>query len=206
MSCQALYEIVALIKDIFTILAAIVAGYVAVAGVNTWRKQLTGKTEYEVARRLLRATYALRDAIRSVRSPFMSGGEIASAMERVGIEPEPGQVQTPLPVRRAAYEERWKEVTDALSTLSAEAFEAEVLWGEGVTSALTPLRGAVNVLHANLLIHLDTDSFAPRIPQVPDDRPTIEAVVFGHYDLSDEFGTKVLDAVAKVENFVRPHM
>jgi hypothetical protein len=73
-------------KDIFTVLASITAGIVAIIGLQTWKKQLKGKTEYELAQRLLMAVYKIRDAIYYVRNPFMSAGEINQALKDANVE------------------------------------------------------------------------------------------------------------------------
>jgi hypothetical protein len=57
-------DIVTLFKDLATIFAAVAAGIIAIMGYNAWKKQLRGKAEYELARRLLRNVYRVRDAIR----------------------------------------------------------------------------------------------------------------------------------------------
>jgi hypothetical protein len=60
-----------IIKDAVLTGAAIVAGYVGLRGLGTWRRQLKGNTEYELAKSLLKAVYELREAIVSARFPFM---------------------------------------------------------------------------------------------------------------------------------------
>ncbi|OQY20711.1 MAG: hypothetical protein B6I35_10155, partial [Anaerolineaceae bacterium 4572_32.2] len=83
---QCLQEYITLAKDVVTILAALVAATVAIMGLRTWRKQLRGKTEYELARRLLRSVYRVRDAIRIVRNPFISSAETVQSMREAESE------------------------------------------------------------------------------------------------------------------------
>lgn len=72
---------VTLLKDIVTIIALIVSAIVAVPGINAWKEQITGKAEYELAHRLLRSVYQVRDAIRNVGTPILTSGEIAHALK-----------------------------------------------------------------------------------------------------------------------------
>lgn len=51
-----------------------------------WKREHRGKTKYEMARRLLRATYSLRDAFAYVRAPIMLAQEIESALQRIEDE------------------------------------------------------------------------------------------------------------------------
>ena len=52
---------VELFKGLAPGIAALAAAGVAVAGLNTWRKQLRAKEEYDLARRVLRAALRVRD-------------------------------------------------------------------------------------------------------------------------------------------------
>ncbi len=60
-------ESIPLLKDIALIAAAIIAIYVGIKGLGTWRRQLRGNTEYTLAKNVLTAIYELREAISSVR-------------------------------------------------------------------------------------------------------------------------------------------
>jgi hypothetical protein len=71
---------VGLAKDAITGIAAGVASVVAVAGLHTWKRQLHGNTNYELARGLLRSAYKLREAIRWVRSLTKDPTEGAAAI------------------------------------------------------------------------------------------------------------------------------
>ena len=45
------------IRSVVAIVVPLAALCVAIAGLSTWRRQLRGNTEYELARRLLRQAY-----------------------------------------------------------------------------------------------------------------------------------------------------
>jgi len=49
---------------------------VAALGLQAWRTQLKDKTEYELARRVLRAVYQVRDSRQAVRNRVQSSPEI----------------------------------------------------------------------------------------------------------------------------------
>ena len=48
-------------------IAAGVGIYVGVMGLNAWRRELSGKAEWELARRALRQVYEVRDTLRQAR-------------------------------------------------------------------------------------------------------------------------------------------
>ena len=78
---MTLFEWLDLGRSVLVASAAITGVVVALVGLRTWRHQLKGKTEYELARRLLRAAYTVRGEFQRVRSPLMLGGEIQRAFE-----------------------------------------------------------------------------------------------------------------------------
>lgn len=116
-------------------------------GGNVWKRQLSGKTEYDVALRFLRTVYKLRDAILLVRSPFMSAGEVAHAAKE--SDPSRASEGSPLDWTKgtaAAYEQRWKSILESVSDIQLVAQEAEVLWGRRAVEILAPLRKSVGEL------------------------------------------------------------
>ena len=68
-------EIVTLIKDILVGIAAIVTPLIALTGLKNWNRELRGKAAFEVAVGLTKATYKLRDEIKSFRSPMIRADE-----------------------------------------------------------------------------------------------------------------------------------
>lgn len=60
-----------LILDSLTTVGVLIGAYVAIMGLNEWKKQLKGNTEYDLARRVLIKTFRVRDAFHQVRNPMM---------------------------------------------------------------------------------------------------------------------------------------
>lgn len=70
-------------KDIILTLAAIagsttavIGSYVAVKGLNTWKRQIGGQSDHNLSKNLLISIFKYRDAINSLRRPFMSSHEM----------------------------------------------------------------------------------------------------------------------------------
>jgi hypothetical protein len=57
------------------ILAITFAALVAIYGIGTWRKEIKGKREYDIAFELLSSIYEFRDVISRIRHPFYAAGE-----------------------------------------------------------------------------------------------------------------------------------
>jgi hypothetical protein len=62
------------------ILTAVAIGGVLIAwsGLSTWKKQLHGVHEFDLARRILLSVYKIEDGVKNVRSPFLGINESSS--------------------------------------------------------------------------------------------------------------------------------
>jgi hypothetical protein len=116
-----------LIKDLVTIASIGIAGYVALRGLQTWRDQLKGTANYELAKRLLKATYKLRDALQGVRNPFISAGEIRQAVTEAQLDIKHEDPDFHATSSTAVYQIRWKPVGEAYQALELEVIEAEAI-------------------------------------------------------------------------------
>jgi hypothetical protein len=203
------------IKDLLSIISSLVLIYVGISGLKTWKRQLKGNTEYEQARKLLRAIYKVRDAIRNVRNPFMDTGEHVSALEKAGISPEeltPFNSELQKKAFRLAYQGRLERLNDALAELNLTAFEAEVLWGKLFLDAISPLRKCIGDLfwavQTHFLFESQTRDRNPALVQEVDE-------IFWGYDqlitgdtaeIKNAYSKKVIEAIKGVEDFIRPHV
>jgi hypothetical protein len=203
--CLSLTEI----KDLVIALAAAVGAGVGVLGLKAWRRQLKGNTEYELARRLLRAVYRVRNALQNVRNPFISSGEIVQALKDAGKAPE--EIKRDLAkaeVDGAVYAARWKPVADAISELQVEALEAEVIWDATVSDTLKPLYKCVSELNVSLWQFLRDTQGGYRRGLPPEQIEKIEKVVY--FESSDpekdNFTRGLQAAVGLVEKLAKPKL
>lgn len=196
------------VADVLTAVGALGATVVAGLGLVTWRKQLKGRTEYDLARRMLKKTYRLREAVRSARSPMILGGEFQAATDEgeADVEPvRPGATDEYDDALAAVYDRRWKLVTEITSDLEADVFEAEALWGsEQTNEALQPLRDFHGTLFAVMSEHvmrLRGDIHAPDAERGRE----IRRRLLGTGE-EDELGGQLDEAIESVEEFLRPHL
>jgi len=205
---QELQEYISLAKDIVTILSALTAAIIAVLGLHTWKKQLKGKTEYELARKLLRAVYKVRDAIRLVRNAFMSAGEISQSLQEANIKTDQFAPRFDAISQGALYQRRWEKVQDALSELDLEAFEAEVIWGREVREKLKPLRKNVSTLLGKIQLYLELLKTPHR--DTSNERIVQELVRVIHEvsedPSKDSFTAEITGSVRQIEDYLKPHL
>lgn len=143
-----------IVKDIILSGAAMIAGYVGLKGLGTWRRQLKGNTEYELAKQLLKSVYELREAISTVRRPFMQYSQEPDLPEEKlkALSQKEKQWHS----MAQAYQKRWEPVSKAKSGLDTVLLEAEVVWGQSITEKISPLYGLVGELLWAIEDHLET--------------------------------------------------
>ena len=209
LNLQEVQEYLSLVKDIITALSALTVAVIATLGLQTWKKELKGRTEYELARRLLRAVYKTRDAIRLVRNPFMSAGEISQSLQQANIEVDQHDERFGAITQGSVYQTRWKKVQDAFTELQLDTFEAEVIWGQEASEKMRPLRKNVSTLFANIQIYLKHIEEPSRYTLDTETRQEMETVIYdpGLEDPSrNSFTVEITQSVRQIEQYLRPHL
>lgn len=130
------------LKSVVTIGAAGVGVFVALRGLQTWRRQLHGTARFEACRKLLEKTLAARDAFSTFRSPLMGGGEIAAAL-RARNKPEPTSLADLKRFdegHRLAKIDRFEKVFQAVREVESAVLVAEVVLGPKAREAFQSLK------------------------------------------------------------------
>lgn len=200
-------DIIQLIKDIVTIVATVAGAIIAGYGVDTWRKQLKGKTEYELARRLLKAVYKLREAIKIVRNPFIPSGEVYQALIDEGFSKEEIEKDETKILSRQdlVYKRRWEHISEANSNLKVEILEAEVIWGEEIKELTDELRKCISLLNLNLTRYQRQQNNTRDYSR--ERMEEIEKVIWDDGDPDENFFTNRIEtAISEIENFLKPHL
>jgi len=206
-------EILPIAKDIASVLsglaavAAFVGAFVAWRGLKSWRHQLTGRTEYELARRLCRAVYQVREEIRFVRNPAIIPSEATLARQEAGIEDETRFIGHNKDIV-AVYDRRWRQLASAMSNLELESLEAEVLWGKDVIVRLKPLKDCVTKLRINLNRYIRARLDPTTWRRTPKEFEENEAIIYWISDegSEDKFSGEIADAVRYFEEFIRTYL
>jgi hypothetical protein len=210
---QGLSEWMTLVKDAITSFSALIAAAIAIIGLRTWKRQLLGKTEYELARRLLRIVYRARDAVQVVRNPFVSAGESVSAMEEAGVDIEnynPMNPQHTAESQRAVYQRRWDKLQQVFIELEAEALEAEVVWGSEIPKLVDPLHRHASTLFVNIKMYLRnlerrTDPYQEMNEKELKRRREIDRIIYAGGE-NDKFAAELTQVVEDIEMFLKQYL
>lgn len=197
-------EIVTLIKDAVVALAAAVTGTVAVIGLSNWNRELRGKAAFEVARALARATYKLRDELRSCRAPFLSAGEFP---EGYGGHLGQTSYREEADALAHVYGNRWKHVYEALESFDTNTLEAEAMWGATIREKTDSLRQCVRELR--VAIDAVIENTAQRGENFKADRKfekEMRSKVSTSSGAENPLTQRIESAIAGVESVIRPHL
>lgn len=188
---------------------AVYAATVATKGLTTWNRQLKGGVEYDLARRILKCTYRLREAFKGVRNPVMFPNEMPTV---------PEDVARPLSVeqkrhygRAAAYQNRLQKVVDVRDELRTELLEAEALWGDDILSKFSALFSLQNELFTTVHSYVtacDPDENLELRRACEAAHAKNRHILYHTYsdEKSDRFHVEVKAAIEIIENFVKPHL
>jgi hypothetical protein len=140
------------IKDIATIIATITASCVAIYGVREWKRQLRGKTDYEIARNYLKTVLSLRESMKNTRNPFISVQEMKESLSENGLDSE--ESRNDKKMNRAVYSKRWEQISEKWIELELYLTDAEVSWGKGAVNVYRPLDLLICKLRSKIQLFL----------------------------------------------------
>jgi hypothetical protein len=201
-------HVIALTKDITLTIVGTVGAYVALRGLNTWNRQLKGSAEYDLARRILKVAYRLRDSIKVVRHPVVWPEEMLSPSEEDANGMNPEQLKHHGLSR--AYQARWQKVADVRTDLQAELLEAEVLWGDELRTrfeALFKLEHELFISVRTFLTLSDPNEWPERKTAAQKHQSNFRDIMYDSLeDGGDEFMNDIVQAIAPIEEYVKPHL
>lgn len=196
---------IAVIKDIAITVAAIIASYVGLKGLGTWRRQLSGNMEYTLAKSILMSMYELREAIKGVRNPFMAYSREPDLPREEKEKLTQKEMEFHALVQ--AFQARWKPVTGASSKLRADLFEAEVVWGQNLVDKINPLFRLIKELWLAIQDHLE--ALNPNIPYEspgPEINKNRYTIMYEGDPEKDDFNKQLEAAIRDVEIELKPHI
>jgi len=198
-------KIIAIVKDLILAAAAITGSMVAVKGLSTWRRQLKGQAEYELAKRILKITFQYRDAINRVRHPMMLSYEMPYPPKDQAENMNEEQIR--YFGTSKAYQARWDRVTKARETLYPELLESEALWGNDLENLFKVLYKLENKVYIIIEYHLkliNTD--VPEYRKGPIRDFVKEDILYDTLTEEDNFRKELYSGIKAIENFLKPHL
>lgn len=191
-------------KDVILAIAGAITACVAVRGLNTWARQLKGTANFEVARKLAKATYRLRNEIELCRAPFVRAGEYPDGYRNHGksTAQEKGNAYGHV------FANRWAPVYEAIVELDTQTLEAEAIWGSSIREKTELLRTVARNLNAAMEAFISNESSDGEDFRM--DREfgvNIRSRVFASPSDADNLLSKELQsAILAIEAELKPHL
>ena len=199
-------ELIQGIADSLVGISAVAVAIIAYLGLKTWKKELIGKTELEVAQDLLEAVFRMRDSIRDCR---------ASEIDFMSEFPEPNKNSTCSKEEDIinclfyTYENRFQKILEGIPELKVAAREAEVLWGAPINKKVAKFNDCIDELKGALrevfVIHLRTLNEKGE-KEIPDNIRQIISDETNSVKAKNQFTERINAAVADIEKTIRPHL
>lgn len=205
---MSLEHTISALKDVILTGTALFGAAVAFRGLRTWERQLTGSADYDLARRILRLTYRLRDATNQLRSSVIWAYEMPEPPQNEAQRMSSTQ-QSYYGLQRA-YQVRWQKVSAIWSELQTELLEADVLWGKELQdkfAAVFQLQDKLYVAMKRHLVRVNPDQNeamknALGEEQSRDLRILHERLEGGEDDFKQEYAA----ALQLIEDYLKPHV
>lgn len=192
------FDPISALANCITALAAFGAGIAAFKGLRAWREQLASNTEHDVAYRLLRQMYSVRDRIRFSRRPIKTFPEMREALKATGRDPVLASKVSEI----AVYEVRWKDLQEALSSMHTDLLDAEALWGNIIVDTFRPLTKCVAELHSAIDSHV---RYLSRNDSAGTFSEHKEEILYDEGE-DDKYSGRLAAAISQIENFLRPRL
>ena len=181
------------------------AACVGVRCLNTWRRQLRGNTEYQLAKSILASVYEVREAIVSVRHPFMLYSREPDHLPQEKLK-ELSQGEREWHALAQAYQRRWEPVQTAKAKLDANLLEAEVVWGPDIRSKVNPLNGLIVELLIAIQDHLEARKPNGRYKSPhPELTSKLQETLYGVGE-ADRFKEQLGEIINAIESELRSHI
>jgi len=204
----------ALTKDVFSMVGAMVSAaavtiayYFGRQGMKTWKRQLKGSSDHELARKALIELFRYREAIERARSPVMFGFETElTEDEAKGLDFSRRSHFG----KRKGYQKRFNRIAEAREPIHGTLLDSEAVWGKQLTALFKPLFSLQHEFYSYVESYLIATD-----PDFDDDyRRAYSDIVDGRRDvmydaldeLGDDYRKEFNSAVVVIEDYLRPKL
>ena len=127
-------ENITFFKEIGLLIFGGIGSFVALQGLSTWKRQLKGKDEYELCKRILIDLYQYRKGIKVVRNPMMFSSEGYNE-DLKGLDFEEKSYK----ITVNAYQNRWEKILDSRIKLDLDLIESKIYWDDKLEDLFKPI-------------------------------------------------------------------
>jgi hypothetical protein len=196
------------LASFLTVIVLCVGTVSAILGLSAWKKQMKGKTEYELARRLLHGLYNIRESIAEVRYPYIASDEYIKSLQdqfdKQNIDPQNPKFEGMK--KEAIYKSRWPKLLNVYKDYMVDVLEAEAIWGKDARQVLEKINLSINTLQTAYLTIIEDAYNQGR--SLGDSLPDFMKIISSWSDYTNQVKFKLdLDSViTEIENYLRNYL
>ncbi len=179
-------------------LSAILGVIFGSSWLDTSKKKMKGKLDYDIARKYLKGVLKLRDAVKIVRNPFIPTAEMQTSLEKNGFKVD--EYEDKEKVNRSVYSLRWNKVQEAWTSFEEVLTEAEVSWGEEAINIQKELDKLIRELRSTIWF------FVNYLESFNEEYEEKSKILYGTHDENDEFAKKINIEIEKIRNFLKKYL
>jgi hypothetical protein len=142
-------EFIAVLSDVCVGLSALVIAILGIIGLSQWKAELTGRTKFDIARKMAKAALQFRDEVKRARSIYTLDGE---AVDRIKGEHE-SQNESEILNEFYARRQRLMPLQKSLGELYETGWEAELLIDKEINELIKPLEETFKNLYVAIETH-----------------------------------------------------
>ena len=193
-------------KDILLGISAAAAALFAYLGLSAWKRELKGKSEYQLAKDVLKSVYRVRDAFKHVRNPAIYQYEYPADMTDYHghLKREHRHEGT-----AHVYEKRWEIMAKAFQDLEEYHLDAQVEWGSEFQDKIVKLRSCrVSLMLAiqQMLERIKNPSAGALTPAEQKSEERSVLYNLGGDSNLDKFSLEIDEAINEFEKWLRPYV
>jgi hypothetical protein len=193
---------VSMVRDVLVGASAAAAAYFAYLGINAWRRELKGRSEYQLAKDVLKAVYKVREAFKIVRNPATFSYEYPEEM----VGPH-GTLEHAHDFEGTAhvYQKRWEYMSTAFRELEDLHLIAQVEWGpqhQDVIRKLRECRVELQIAIQDMLQQKKKPRALSKHEMSREERSVLYDV--GRDSKFGQFTRQIDDAIEDFEKWLRP--
>ena len=198
-------ELIPLARDLIIAGCAVITVSIAKRGLETWRRQMKGQGDYQLAKLMLVNLCKYRAGVRVIRSPMQLPHETVRARKAMMKEgSESAEDASELDLKVQVFTQRWKLAGDAFAEILAAHFEAQAIWGEEFDKPIRRLAEFNEDLHTAFERFFDNR----RRPHDKDpDFDAVQRVVYSKFGKGDDEFMERLNVVSEeIKVALRPFL
>jgi hypothetical protein len=198
---QSFVELVSVISNTLVGLSAVAVAIIGFVGLKQWRAELTGKTKFDIARKMAVLTFQYRDEFKRARNPFTFPGEYVERKKDTNETPD----ETNLLDEYFARRKRLAPLQETLRQLYEVSWEAEILLDKNIKATIVPLENSFKGLFASMEAYFQTKYSQARSTAHTINNDWLQTHYAMVYGTDDDEISKSIDtsANALVENLKR---